>query len=172
MTQRQSYLAMAAILLLVVGLKLSQQLYRFYSHREERVEIARLEGEIEEAGYGMIVTQLRADTLRQVIDSLDRDLREIREQLDDVERRLAEGSGISIVELSYRQRIDSFNRRVRERNEQYARWRAAADSNSVHVFRYGVLFDSIRAMATALGEPHYPIPTPAEIVAGRRGDSE
>ena len=172
MTQRQSIFAMLAIVLVVAALKLSQQLYRFVVEHDERIEIARMEGEIEEAGYGAIATQLQADSLREVIDSMDAEIELLRVELDEVERRLESGEGSNIIELSYRQRIDAYNRRVRERNELYGRWRTVADSNSTYVERYDALFDSIRAAAAALGEPYYPIPTPAEIMARRRSAAQ
>ncbi len=172
MTQRQTILAMLTIVALVAALKLSQQLYRFVVERDERLEIARMEDEIEEAGYGIIITQLQADSLREVIDSLDAEIEQVRAELDEVERRLANGEGSNIVELSYRQRINAYNRRVRERNELYGRWRTIADSNSTYVRRYDALFDSIRTATTALGEPYYPIPTPAEIMARRRSAAQ
>ena len=59
-----------------------------------------------------------------------------------------------------------------ERNALYREWRGLVDSNRTYVERYNVIVDSIRAAATAMGEPYYPIPTPAEIAARRGAGAE
>jgi hypothetical protein len=171
MRRRDRFLSILGVLLLIVGIKLSQQLYRHYVFSEERLEIVRLEDEVEDAGLGVIGTQLRADTLRQEIDAADARLRTARRRLDRVEGELLRGAVSVQVERSYRADLSLYNEQVDQRNSLFQAWRATVDSNHVHVERYNLLVDSIRKLATVMGEPYYPIMTPAEIAVRHESES-
>jgi hypothetical protein len=163
MRRRDRFLSILGVLVLIAGIKIAQQLYRYYVFSEERLEIVRLEEEVDSAGLGVIGTQLRADTLRQVIDAADTRLGVARQALDRVEVELARGAVSIDLERSYRADLARYNEEVDRRNALFRQWRATVDSNHVHVERYNLLVDSIRALATVMGEPYYPIMSPAEI---------
>jgi predicted nucleic acid-binding Zn-ribbon protein len=169
MTHRERLISMLVVLLLLAGAKLVQQLYSFYASKEERIEIARLEMGIEDAGFGIISTQIEADSLLEEVRRLDEELRAGRTRIEELERRLVGGSVTLAEERSYRERLAAHNGRVDERNAIYRRWRATVDNNSTYVERYNAIADSIRALANALGEPYYPILSPAEIAVRREG---
>ncbi len=163
MRLRDRILAILGVLLLIAGIKIGQQLYRYYVFADERLEIVRLEDEVDYEGLGVISTQLRADTLRQEIDAADVWLRSARQTLDRTERELLRGPVSADVERAYRNDLTRYNERVNERNVLFQEWRATVESNHVHVERYNLLVDSIRRLATVMGEPYYPIMSPAEI---------
>ena len=47
-------------------------------------------------------------------------------------------------------------------------WREVVNNNHHYVDRYNLLADSMRSVAGRMGEPYYPIRTPAEIATSRR----
>ena len=168
MSARDRLTAVMVVLLLLGGAKLAHELYRFYAFRAERIEITRLEAGVEREGFGIITSQLRADTLRQAVQSADEELRAARAELEGYERQVWRGDLAPVVEQSYRDRLAAYNRRVSERNALFQDWRASVEANRGHIERYQELAERIRSLAAAMGEPYYPVLTPAEIAA-RRG---
>jgi hypothetical protein len=169
MTRGGRILAVLVAMLLIAGLRVGQQLYRYYVYAEERTAIGRLEREVEEAGLGVIDTQIRAERLRDEIERADRRLSAARDSLERLERRLLRESGTGPVARSYRDDLTVYNTDVGERNALYREWRLVVDSNHQYVHRYNLLADSIRHLATLMGEPYYPVPSPAEIAVRREG---
>jgi hypothetical protein len=167
MSSRDRLLALLTVLLVIGSFKVAQQVYRYVAFAEERSAIASLQVEVEEAGLGVIDTQLLADSLRRKIARLDDGLRDGRRELERLERQLLVGLVNRSNEVTYRQRLEEYNLAVAERNELFRKWRVAVDDNHAFVDRYNLLVDSIRTVATRMGEPYYPIPTPAELVVRR-----
>lgn len=165
MKRRHHFLTFAGLLILFLIAKAGQDLWRYFVYAEERSAIVRLEGEIRVAGLGVITTQLRADTLRRQIEAIDEGLRGTRQELDYMERSIYDLRSARDVEAVYRAELEEYNAEVGRRNALFEAWRSTVDSNHQHVERYNLLTDSIRALATAMGEPYYPIPSPAEIAA-------
>lgn len=166
MKRRERILTLVAVLLLIGAFKLGQQVYRWHAYAGERSEIARLEGELEEAAIGVIRTQLRADTLRREIEDADHDLGASRGELERAERRFVTQPVSRSAESAYRRNLADHNQRVARRNELFRDWRDTVDRNHLFVDRYNLLVDSIRGLAERMGEPYYPIRSPAEIAAG------
>jgi hypothetical protein len=167
MRRRDRLLAVLAALLLIALFKFGQQLYSYWAYHEERVELVRLEEEIGASGLGVIDTQVRADSIRSAIEKADLHLRTARNALDRFERQVLAGPVTMAVERGYRQELDAYNRLVNERNAMFSEWRDAVDRNHEYVEEYNLLVDSIRKVAAVIGEPFYPIASPAELAARR-----
>ena len=168
MSHRDRFLAMVVVLLLIAGAKVAQQLFRFYASRDERIEIVRLESRIDEAGAGIIATRVRADSLRTAVEAMDDELREGRDRLDRIEHRLLSGPATTAQEAAYLGELGIHNALVTERNAVYREWRTSVDSHADFIGSYNAIVDSIRSLAIAIGEPYYPISSPAEIATQRR----
>ncbi len=165
MTYGHRILAVASVVLLMALVKIGQQLYSYYAFSEERVAIVRLEADVDREGLGVITSQLRADGMRIEIDAADADLGESREELDRLERAVLSGRANPETQRVYQRLFAEYNQAVGRRNALFEEWRTAVEGNHAHVERYNLLVDSIRALATLIGEPYYPILSPAEIAA-------
>lgn len=160
---KEGLVAVIIVLLTIAGGKLGGEIYRWYAYAPERAELARLEDALSEAGLGVIGTQVGADTLRRVIERLDTELSETRRSLSRYDR-LAIREGFSpALETLYEDGLSSYNERVAARNALFSQWRSVVDENHGFVERYNRLVDSIRVVAQEMGEPYYPIHSPAEI---------
>ena len=171
MTRRDRFLSVIFVLTVLGGLKLAHQLYRFYAFAEERVELVSLDRRIEVEGLGVIGSQLRADSLRREIDTADAWLNEAQANIDVLERRYRVGTMGEEGARTYRGALTDYNEQVARRNRLFQEWRRTVDNNHAHVDRYNLLVDSIRRLADAIGEPYYPILTPAEIMVRREAAS-
>jgi len=172
MRSRDRLLAMLAVLLVIGVFKVAQQIYHFYLFSDERAALMELEREVEEAGLGVIQTQLQADSLRDAIEQADAELLVGRLELDRVEQQFLRAPVTRAAELSYRDRLAEYNDRVAHRNDLYRVWRIAVDANHRYVERYNLLVDSIRTVAAAMGEPYYPVLSPAEMTVRREAAAE
>ena len=161
--RREPLVGLLAALLLVVGLRLAYDMYRWWAFQDERATIERLQTELEEVGLGVVTSRLGIDSVRVGIAVLDAELAEGRSEIASYERRIGGGNPSPELQTRYREALDSHNRRVRERNELVAEWRAAVRANHTYVDRYNTIADSVRLLAARLGEPHFPVRTPAEI---------
>lgn len=168
MKRRQRLTAVAAVLLLMGGAKVGQELYRWKAYAPERTQIARLETDLEDAAWGVIATQLRADTLKRAIDEADIQLRSAQESLDTRERQARMRVSSATFESAYRDEVARYNEQVAKRNQLAGSWRETVEGNHASVARYNALADTIRTLALRMGEPYYPIASPAEVAA-RRG---
>jgi hypothetical protein len=168
MRRRDKLLAVAAVIVLVATLKFAQQVYRWVVFADERSQIGRVEAELQEAALGVIRTQITADSLRIRIEAVDSNLDQEREQLDRYESQALRGTISRSTETRYRAELASYNRQVAQRNELFLDWRETIDRNHAQVDRYNLLADSVRTLAAEIGEPYYPILSPAEV-AERRG---
>lgn len=161
----------AGILLLVLGAivlgKLAQEAYDWYAYGEERARLARLEPELTEIGLEVVLSQLRADSLRGVIDAKDRELAEKRTALEAYDRYQQNGRLSPALFRRYKRDLANYNAHVEARNGLLDEWRAAIGRNEKVVAAYNELADRIREIAGSMGEAYYPLPTPAEIASAR-----
>jgi hypothetical protein len=168
MRRNQRVLAMIALVSFIGAIKLGQQLYRWAAFGEERERISALDHSLQEAGLGVIATQVRSDSIRAVIASIDEELAVSRSRLENFERLASSRAISSTVEQAYRRDLAAHNADISRRNELFRAWAEIIGVNHVHVERYNTLVDSIRKLAADMGEPYYPILSPAEI-ASRNG---
>lgn len=164
MRGRPRTLVLLAALVLVVGARIGYQLLSWKQHGPDRELLVSLETELEDAAVGVITTQIASDTLQEAIEAADIELGRGRQLLDNLERRSSFGGG---TDAAYLRELRAFNEKVAERNRVVEDWRIVVGNNHDYVDRYNLLADSIRAIASRMGEPYFPIRTPAEIATSR-----
>src|SRR5690606_23127925 len=157
MRRRDHLLALLAALLLVVGLRLTSDLYRWWAYQEERATITALRPELEDAALGVVRTQLMLDSLQARVADLEAELDregEVdagldrgRARVQTREAALCGGAVTGAMEARYRQSLEGYNRRARARNQLLWRRRVAGRANHAHVDRYNALADSLRALS-------------------------
>lgn len=147
--------------------KLAQEVYDWYAYGEERARLESLQPEFERMGMQVVVSQLKADSLRRVIQELDRDLAEKRLRIEAYDRYDHNGRLSPGLFERYRRELASYNALVEGRNANLDQWKAALARNGQVVDSFNILADRIRAIAISMGETYYPLPTPAEIASAR-----
>ena len=146
----------------LIAVELAHDVYRYYAYAPERTQLRVLGGMVDAAGLQVVRTQLRADSLRARIESMDDTLEGSRGGFSDYDRRLGEGTLSPSAYGEYRARISSYNDRVTVRNSWFARWQRAVGNNRDAVKRYNQLAEEIRVTAARMGELHYNVPSPVE----------
>jgi hypothetical protein len=160
--------AVVLVLVVVILLKFGQEGYRWHAYSSEREQLRELSGRLEDAGYRVIRTQLRADSLRDSVLAADSVLAVARTGLKSYEAHADRGRLPPGLYDRYSRELESFNRTVVERNGRLAEWESAVEQNHEAVSRFNRLADSMRSVAAAMGEPYYDVPSPVEMAA-RRG---
>ena len=155
------------LLLVILGVKLSDSVYRWLAFGDERAQVKVLRGALVDAGAQYVRTRQEGDSMRAVLRAED-------EQLEVEERRLrrydsyASGGGLPPeVYEHYRDDLTRYNRHVTERNARLATWQEVQARHNAAASRYTVLADSLNALATRMGDPYYAVPTPAEAAIER-----
>ena len=159
------------LLALIVGVKLGQQLYRWYVHADERARLAQLQEKVLDTGAAVVRTELRADTLHRAIEVADRELESKLREVGRFGRYARDGVLPPHLFSSYRRELDVYNQRVKVRNEKVEEYRQVIERNRSAVDRYNILSDSIRALGTRIGNPYIAVPLPAEAAAVRGMDA-
>jgi hypothetical protein len=160
--------ALVLVLTMVILLKLGQEGYRWHAYSNEREQLRDMSGRLEDAGYSVIRTQMRADSLRDSVLAADSLLASARGSLQNYEAYSNRGRLPPGLYDRYSHELSQFNLLVGERNARLTEWENAVGQNHEVVARYNRLADSIRAVAAAMGEPYFDVPSPAEMAA-RRG---
>ena len=155
------------LLLVILGVKLSDSVYRWLAFGDERAQVKVLRSALVDAGAQYVQTRQKGDSMRAVLRAED-------EQLEVEERRLrryddyATGGGLPPdVYARYREDLTRYNRHVTERNAKLADWQEIQARHNAAASRYTVLADSLNALATRMGDPYYAVPTPAEAAIER-----
>lgn len=155
------------VLLGVVGFKVATELYRWHAYRPEREQIAVLREQLVDAGADLVRTELRADTLQQVIEREDGRLKRRQAGLAAYGRRAEGGALPAALYHVYRAELRAYNRLVEQRNARWSEWKQLRARNRLAVDRYNTLADSIRQLARRMGEPYISLPLPAEAAVER-----
>ncbi len=163
MKGRQRLGSLLLLLAIVAAAKLGQELYGWFAYADERAELQQLSRRLEDSGLEVIRTQLDADSLRIEIEGMDGDLAERKRSVGAFEGQVRGGALPADLYESYRAELGEYNRRVERRNALFGRWREIVFRNHAAVGRYNSLADSIRTLATRIGEPYFEIPSPAEL---------
>ncbi|HEX5726844.1 MAG TPA: hypothetical protein VFX98_15315 [Longimicrobiaceae bacterium] len=155
------------LLAVIVGIKLTEQLYGYFAFGEERVLVRGLRGELVDAGAEITRTRTVLDSLRSLIKGIDKDL-----ELDDVrlrryERNLRAGH-ITLPDYEQARTVSArYNQRVERHNAWLHEYEAVLARNHRSVDRYNTLADSVRNLAARMGDPYYAVPTPVEAAVER-----
>lgn len=155
------------LLLVIVGVKLSDSVYRWLAFGPERARVQVLRTGLVDAGAQYVRSRQEGDSMRAVLRAED-------EALEAEEHRLrrydgyATGGGLPPdVYERYRADLTRYNRHVTERNTKLADWQEIQARHNAAASRYTVLADSLNTLATRMGDPYYAVPTPAEAAIER-----
>ena len=133
------------VVLVILGVKLSEQAYALVAFRDERAQ----------------ARDLRERLLETEDERLQRELAALR-------RFTRMGPLTEQVYDRYERERLRYNLRVEERNNIAREWEASARRHEVSAQRYNLLADSLQALAVKMGEPYYQVPTALEAAAERR----
>jgi hypothetical protein len=163
----QKLFGLLAIVALLVLAQIGMHLHRWYRFGEERVVLQDLRERGTDVGVDVIRSRARADTLSRTVAALDEELERRVAELRAFEEHMEGRRLPRHLYGSYRERMDRFERVLRDRDRAADEWRRQLDENRRAVIRYNAIVDSVRMIGASIGEPYYPIPNPAEAAAER-----
>ena len=156
------------VLLVVIGVKVSEQVYRVFAFADEREQVVVLREKLLDAGAGVEVARAEARRMRARLEEEDAKLEEEREHLERYERLAQDGRYLPAdVYAAYKAELETYNRHVVERNALNRRLGDIQDRSMLAAESYDALADSIRDLAARMGEPYYSVPTPVEAAIQR-----
>jgi hypothetical protein len=155
------------LLLVVIGVKLSDSVYRWLRFGHEREQVKVLRTELVDAGAQMVRTRQESDSMRAILQAEDTALEREQQALRRYDAQAHDGALPPDVYERYRADLTRYNAHVVRRNGKLADWQEILARNHVAVGRYNVLSDSVRDLATRMGDPYYSVPTPAEAAIER-----
>jgi aminopeptidase N len=153
------------VVLVIVGVKLSEQAYALVAFRDERAQARDLRERLLQTGEELVATRAEFDTLKRRVESQDA---ELQRELSALRRFTRMGPLTQQVYDRYERERLRYNLHVEERNSIAREWEATAHRHELHAERYDQLADSLQALAVRMGEPYYQVPTALEAAAERR----
>ena len=156
------------VLLVIVGVKLSEQAYALVAFRDERVQARDLRTRLVETGVELVGARVEADSLRGVIDAEDARLERELRVVQRFHRQARRGPMTPEAYAEYSEKLDRYNLHVVSRNAILRRLEGLHDRQHVAVTRYNLLADSLHALAVEMGQPYYQVPTALEAAAEAR----
>jgi hypothetical protein len=155
------------VLLAVIGVKLTEQLYRFVAFRDERAKVAVLRERLLDAGARLELSRAARGRASDALLAEDGRLEEERHRLMRLQTALEGGQVTQAQYDRYRVALETYNRHVVERNGRYQQYQGIRDHWAASVETYASLADSVREIAARMGEPYYAVPTPLEAAVAR-----
>jgi hypothetical protein len=156
------------VVLVIVGVKLSEQGYALVAFRDERAQAGVLRTQLLATGAELVDARVQADSLRRVItaeaEQLERELRVVQR----FHRQARDGRMTPQGYARYNEKLTQYNLHVVSRNAILRRLEALHDRQHVAVTRYNLLADSLHALAVEMGQPYYQVPTALEAAAEQR----
>lgn len=156
------------VLLVIVGVKLSEQGYALVAFRDERVQARHLRTQLVQTGAELVGARTQADSLRAVITAEDEKLERELRVVQRFHRQARRGPMTPEAYREYNDRLTRYNLHVVDRNAILRRLEALHDRQHVAVTRYNLLADSLHALAVEMGQPYYQVPTALEAAAEAR----
>lgn len=153
------------VVLVILGVKLSEQAYALVAFRDERAQARDLRERLLETGTELVAVRGEFDVLKQRLETEDERL---QRELAALRRFTRMGPLTEQVYDRYERERLRYNLRVEERNNIAREWEASARRHEVSAQRYNLLADSLQALAVKMGEPYYQVPTALEAAAERR----
>lgn len=163
------------VVLVIVGVKLSEQAYALVAFRDERVQAGDLRTRLVATGAQLVDARLQADSLSRVITGQDEQLERELRAVQRFYRQARRGPLTPNVYAEYTARLERYNLNVVSRNAVLRRLEALHDRQHVAVTQYNLLADSLHALAVEMGQPYYQVPTALEAAAEareREGEAE
>lgn len=149
------------VLLVIVGVKLSEQAYALVAFRDERQQVRELRARLGQTGVDLVAARTSEDSLRQLIhsqdDALERDLITVRRFHREARRGMT-----SQRHAEYTAELARYNAQVVARNDVLRRFESLHDRHQAAATRYNLLADSLHALAVKMGQPYYQVPTALE----------
>lgn len=158
---------MLLVLLAVIGIKLSEQLYRWAAFRDERRQVGEIRERLLDSGAELTLSRAESRKQRLAMEEDDRKLEAERRSLMRYNRYSTGGYLPTGLYDAYKEELERYNRHVVERNGRLRAYQQAHDRYAAAVDRYNARADSVRAIATRMGEPYYAVPTPLEAAVQR-----
>jgi hypothetical protein len=155
------------VLLAVIGVKVSEQLYRFVAFRDEREQVRVLRDRLLDAGARLEMAGARRGQARDALAAEDERLETERRHLMRLQHALEAGQVSQAQYDRYRTALETYNGHVVARNGRYQEYQAIRDRWVNSVESYASLADSLREIATRMGEPYYAVPSPLEAAVAR-----
>ncbi|MFL5384616.1 MAG: hypothetical protein ACJ8GN_19000 [Longimicrobiaceae bacterium] len=155
------------LLLVILGVKLTDSLYRWARFGPERAQVQVLRSSLVDAGAQYVRTRQAGDSMRALLRAEDEALEAEERRLRRYDDLATNGSLPPEVYARYRVDLTRYNRHVTERNARLADWQEIQARHNAAASRYTVLADSLNALATRMGDPYYAVPTPAEAAIER-----
>ncbi|HEU4882507.1 MAG TPA: hypothetical protein VFT45_09690 [Longimicrobium sp.] len=156
------------VVLVIVGVKLSEQAYALVAFRDERVQARELRAQLVATGSELVGARVQADSLRRVIAAEDERLERELRVVQRFHRQARRGPMTPAAYAEYSARLERYNLNVVSRNAILRRLEALHDRQHVAVNRYNLLADSLHALAVEMGQPYYQAPTALEAAAEAR----
>lgn len=150
------------VLLVVVGVKTSEQLYALVAFRDERALVREVRDQLGAAGAEVVDARARVDTLRATVEAEDRALEAELHSLKRYYRQLRGNALPADIYPAYAAELTRYNLHVSERNALSRRLEAVRGEYHAAASRYNLLADSIHGLAVRMGERYYQVPTPLE----------
>jgi hypothetical protein len=154
--------------LAIVGVLVSQEVYRWAAFGTERAQVGQYHEELLDAGAELVATRTELDRLRALVVDADAELEAEHRNLQEYNRMARHGRLPVHVYDAYRADLARYNAHVVERNARVSHYEAVAQREHAAVARYNALSDSIQALAVRMGRPYYTVPTPLEAAMERR----
>lgn len=155
------------VLLAIVGVKVSEQLYRYVAFRDERRQVAAVRDRLLDAGARLEMERVEWRSKRDALKNEDERLEEERRRLMRLQRALEAAEVGEAQYEQYRIALEGYNRRVVQRNGHLLAYQELRDRFVATHDTYDVLADSMRELAARMGEPYYAVPTPVEAAMAR-----
>ena len=158
---------MLLVLLAVIGIKLSEQLYRWAAFRDERRQVGEMRERLLDSGAELTLSRAESRKQRLAMEEDDRKLEAERRSLMRYNRYSNGGFLPTALYDAYKEELERYNRHVVERNGRLRAYQQAHDRYAAAVDLYNARADSVRAIAARMGEPYYAVPTPLEAAVQR-----
>ena len=155
------------LLVVILGVKLSDSVYRWLRFGPERARVQVLRAGLVEAGAEYVRTRQADDSMRTVLRAEDVALEQEERTLRRYDSYASGGGLPPDVYARYRAELTRYNRHVTVRNAKLADWQQVQARHNAAASRYTVLADSLHDLAARMGDPYYAIPTPAEAAIER-----
>lgn len=157
------------VLLVIVGVKMSEQAYALVAFRDEREAARGVREQLLHTGTQLVAARTEFDDVRRRLEAEDAAL---RGELASLRRFTRMGPLTPQVYARYERERLRYNVHVEERNTIVRELEASARRHETSAQRYNFLADSLQALAVKMGEPYYQVPTALEAAAERRAHEQ
>ncbi|HEX8391536.1 MAG TPA: hypothetical protein VF665_04180 [Longimicrobium sp.] len=150
------------VLLVIVGVKGSEQLYSYVAYRDERAAVRTLRTDLQRTATQLVAERARLDSLSAAVSAEDRRLTADLRALKRFYHMSTDGTLSPQAYARWTAERTRYNLRVDERNASFRQWQEIEARHRSLAIHYNALADSIHELATRMGEPYYQVPTALE----------